>query len=87
MAWGVFEPAIRRHERVLGREAPYPLDGSRLSARFVEWMMMLDDGWVTDLLTRNVAITVLGNGVVPPAAECAVRGLLARVSTALEMAA
>lgn len=87
MEWGVFGPAVRRHERVLGREAPYPLDGSRLSARFVEWMMMLPDGWVTDVLSRNAAITVLGNGVVPAAADYAVRGLLARASERVEVAA
>jgi DNA (cytosine-5)-methyltransferase 1 len=76
MAWGVYEPAIRRHERVLGRSAPYPLDGSRLSARFVEWMQMMPAGWVTDVLSRNASIRVLGNAVVPPQAVAALNAVL-----------
>lgn len=51
--WAQYEAAIRRHERVLGRPAPAPTEtgpkgGARLSPRFVEFMMMLPDGHVTD---------------------------------------
>lgn len=72
-AWGDYEPAIRRWERVTGRVAPSPTlpDGKggayRLSAPFAEWMMGLPDGHVTDPaigLTRNEELKVLGNGVV-----------------------
>jgi DNA (cytosine-5)-methyltransferase 1 len=46
-------PAIREWGGILARPAPFPTDvlptGNRLSPRFVEWMMGLDDGWVTDL--------------------------------------
>ena len=82
-AWGNYGPAIRRWEHVLGRRAPTPTqpdgrdNGHRLSARFVEWMMGLDDGHVTDVgLTRNGQLKALGNGVVPQQAELALRILL-----------
>lgn len=61
-------------------------DGSRfpsaahLSPRFVEWMMGLEDGWVTNPAIwrhvpgnhRNLQLRALGNGVVPPQAAMAV---------------
>lgn len=56
------------------------LSGSqRLSPRFVEWMMGLPDGHVTDPaigLTRQEQLKALGNGVVPQQAELALRRLL-----------
>lgn len=82
--WGPYEAAIRRWERVLGREAPWATEPSprskkgRLSPRFVEWMMGWAEGWVTALsLSRNSQLKILGNGVVPQQAEAAVRFLLA----------
>lgn len=81
--WRQYEPAIRRWERVSGRVAPAPTnpDGKggahRLSARFVEWMMGLPEGHVTDVgLTRTEQLKALGNGVVPQQAELALRTLL-----------
>ena len=83
--WGQYEPAVRRWEQTIGREAPSPTnpdgrDGShRLSARFTEWMMGLDDGWVTSPeigLTRNEALKACGNGVVPQQAALALNILL-----------
>lgn len=55
-----------------------------LSPRFVEWMMGLPDGWVTDPNIwrnqpgnhRNMQLRLLGNGVVPAQAELAVRRAL-----------
>ena len=83
LSWGKFEPAIRRWEAVLGREAPAPTlpDGKegnhRLNSRFTEWMMGLPDGWITDTgLTRNDELKACGNGVVPQQAEYALRILL-----------
>lgn len=71
VAWGAYEPAIRRWEAVSGRAAPAPTEtgpkgGQRLSPRFVEWMMGLPAGWVTDVpdLGRNAQLKALGNGVV-----------------------
>ena len=68
---------------MLGRSAPSPTEtgprgNARLSARAVEWMMCLPDGWVTDVpgLTRSQQIRALGNGVVPPQAAHALTQLL-----------
>jgi len=81
--WGKFEPAIRRWECVLQREAPAPTkpdgkDGAhRLSSEFTEWMMGLPTGWITGVgLKRNDELKACGNGVVPQQAELALRILL-----------
>lgn len=82
--WGALEPAVRRWEHVLGRPAPEPTEpglrgNRRLSPRFVEWMMGLPAGHVTDVpgISRNEQLKALGNGVVPQQAELALRHLLA----------
>ena len=85
--WGKFEDAIRSHQQLLGRTAPPatepgPLRGTPwLSARFVEWMMALPDGWVVDVpgLTRRQQLAMLGNGVVPPQAAHALEDMLTHV--------
>lgn len=51
--WSIYETAIRRHEAATGRPAPAPTEpgpkgGARLSPAFVEWMMMLPAGHVTN---------------------------------------
>lgn len=82
VAWGDYEPAIRRWEHFTGRPAVRPTEpgrtGERLSPRFVEWLMGLPAGWVTDVpgLARNAQLKALGNGVVPQQAALAVRLLL-----------
>jgi DNA (cytosine-5)-methyltransferase 1 len=68
--WGRCAPAVARWETVLGRPAPDPTEPGtrgqpRLSARFVEWLMGLPAGWVTDHVGRSAALRILGNGVVP----------------------
>lgn len=82
-AWGAYQPAITRWESVTGRSAPWPTEPGRhgqprLSPRFVEWMMGLPYGWVTDVpdLTRNAQLKALGNGVVPQQAALALSLLL-----------
>jgi len=81
--WGKFEPAIRRWEQTLDRDAPAPTkpdgkdDAHRLSSKFTEWMMGLPEGWITDVgLTRNEELKACGNGVVPQQAELALKILL-----------
>ena len=82
--WGAYAPAIARWERVLGRPAPAPTEpgrngGPRLSPAFVEWMMGLPAGHVTDPaigLTRNQQLKALGNGVVPQQAALALSLIL-----------
>lgn len=86
--WGVYEPAIRRWEHVLGRPAPRPTEpgrtGDRLSPRFVEWLMGLPAGHVTDVpgISRNAQLRLLGNGVVPQQVAAAITHLIARTEVA-----
>lgn len=88
--WGVYEPAIRRWEAILGRAATPPTmtgarGGQQLAPLFVEWMMGLPAGWVCDVpgLTRAAMLKLLGNGVVPQQATLAVRVALDRAPEAL----
>ena len=84
IAWGDYGPAIARWERVIGRPAPAPTEprrsgAPRLSPAFVEWMMGLPPGWVTDPsigISRNDQLKALGNGVVPQQAALALDVLL-----------
>ena len=84
--WGVYADAIARWETVLDRPAPDPTQLSerngrpQLSPRFVEWVMGVPEGWVTDGAPgigenargkwtapgeRNAFLSLLGDGVVP----------------------
>ncbi|WP_245581164.1 hypothetical protein [Propionicicella superfundia] len=47
--------------------SPDDADGPRPAPAFVEWLMGLPTGWVTDSggLTQNQQITALGNGLLP----------------------
>jgi len=82
--WGDYGPAIARWEHVIGRPAPAPTEpgrtgNPRLAPRFVEWMMGLPDGHVTDPaigISRNDQLKALGNGVVPQQAALALDVLL-----------
>lgn len=82
--WGEYAAAICRHEDMLGRLAPAPIEQSRhgnprLSPAFAEWMMMWPVGWTTDPaigLSRNEQLRIIGNGVVPRQATAAFRHLL-----------
>ncbi len=83
-AFGQYAAAIARWERVVQRPAPAPTEPTgkggahRLSPRFVEWMMGLPDGWITDVpgITRNEALKLCGNGVVPHQAAAALADML-----------
>lgn len=68
--WGKYAEAIARHEAMLGRPAPEPTEigpkgGRRLTAAFSEWLMMLPEGHLTSVLSRNPALARAGNGVMP----------------------
>jgi len=83
IAWGQYEPAIRRWQSFLGRCAPAPTEpgrtgNPRLSPRFVEWLMGLPAGHVTEVpgLSRNEQLKALGNGVVSQQCAAALRVLL-----------
>ncbi|MCH2416774.1 MAG: DNA cytosine methyltransferase [Acidimicrobiales bacterium] len=63
--WGGYGTAVRRWEEVTGRLAPPGLKDGKLSPVFVEWMMGLPLGYITDLgLSRVAELKALGNGVV-----------------------
>ena len=88
--WGDYASALARAERATSRTAPDPTEagpkgGRRLSPRFVEWLMMLPEGYVTAVtgLTRNDALKALGNGVVPPQAAAALRAFIADMAEAV----
>ena len=66
--WGEFELSIRRWERAIGRPAPAPTVGGRLSPEFVTWHMGFPAGWV-DMIPRTQALKALGNAVVPQCAD------------------
>lgn len=76
--WGPYADAVERWEPVVGRTAPGPVDDQRrLNPLFVEWMMGLPRGWVTDVLDkRGPTLKCLGNGVVPQQAALALRLLV-----------
>lgn len=81
--WGPYAEAIARWEHATGRPAPKPTLTSRtgrpvLAPKFVEWLMGLDHGHVTDVpgLSRAVQLRALGNGVVPAQATAALADLL-----------
>ena len=79
--FGQYQPAIDRWASVLERDAPDPTEpnrngATRLSPRFVEWLMGLPAGWVTDIdIPRTQQLKVLGNGVVPQQARAAIWSL------------
>jgi hypothetical protein len=88
VAWGEYEPAIRRWERVLGYPAPPPAEPGpsgrpRLSAAFAEWMMGIP-GLVTGVpgISRTRQLKIIGNGVVPQQAAAALRLLIEAAATA-----
>ncbi|MFT4123699.1 MAG: DNA cytosine methyltransferase [Microbacteriaceae bacterium] len=86
--WGRYAGAIARWERITGRSAPAPavvneVAGPKPAPAFVEWLMGLEAGWVTDPglgLTHPQQLTALGNGVLPRQAATALMGLLARAT-------
>lgn len=58
------------------QEPPKALDQDRLTPEFVEYMMGLPKGWVTDLEISNAQkFKILGNGVVPQQAYFALNQL------------
>ena len=65
---GSFNQGYLHAERsqIWDRAIPNPLDENKLNPKFVEYMMGLPEGWVTDAgLSRTQQLKMLGNGVVP----------------------
>ena len=84
--WGRYADAIARWEHITGRTAPAPAllndaAGPRPAPEFVEWLMGLPIGWVTESaygLTANQQLAALGNGVLPLQAFAALHALQAQ---------
>lgn len=90
--WGVYEPAIRHWERILGRPAPVPTvtgarGGRKLNPALPEWMMGFPAGWITGVpgVSVNDALRLAGNAVCEQQAVAALRWLLPMIE--LESAA
>ena len=65
-----FTPCFDMHLQ----DPPQELDQGRVSAQFVEYMMGLPAGWVTDIeVPKNQHYKILGNGVVPQQAYQALK--------------
>ncbi|MGW0144510.1 DNA cytosine methyltransferase [Streptomyces sp. NPDC003333] len=83
--FGEYGPAVARWESALGRPAPRPTDAvGRMNPPFVEWLMGLPSGHVTDVpgLSRSAQLKALGNGVMPQQAVHALNLLLTTASAA-----
>lgn len=91
--WGRYAGAIARWESIVGRPAPEPAllnqrAGLHPAPVFVEWLMGLPEGWVTDRaleLTHAQQLTALGNGVLPMQAATALLSVLAHSARAGEV--
>jgi DNA (cytosine-5)-methyltransferase 1 len=86
--WGVYEPAIRRWESILGRPAPVPTirgarGGRKLNPALPEFMMGFPEGWITDVpgISVNEALKLAGNAVCQQQAAAALRWLLPLVES------
>lgn len=80
--YGVYADAIRLWENST-RPAPPPCEPTgragrqRISPGWVEWLMGLPSGWVSDVeVDRNSKLRLCGNAVVPQQASYAVACLL-----------
>jgi DNA (cytosine-5)-methyltransferase 1 len=81
--WGPYAAAVTRWETLRGVPAPEPTEtgpkgGRRLAGPFPEWMMGLDQGWITDVpgIERRAALRMAGNGACPQQGAAAIRVLL-----------
>lgn len=92
LCWGDTAPAILTWAMLTNRNPPpividhadkalhprFPETRAATNPEFIEWLMGLPPGWVTEVpgLTRNQQIKALGNGVVPAQAAYALNHLL-----------
>ena len=73
--YGAYEHAIRRWANIRGNP-PEPTDHRGVNPAFLEWMMGIPIGYVSEVLTsRSAMLKALGNGVVPQQAGLAIRML------------
>ena len=59
------------------QDPPAPLDGKVVNLKFIEYMMGLEKGWVSEFdFPAQELYKILGNGVVPQQAYYALQQLL-----------
>lgn len=77
---GTPPPPILVDHPVRSLHPRFPESKAATNPAFIEWMMGLPAGWVTQVpgLTRTQMLKVLGNGVVPQTAATALQDLLTR---------
>lgn len=92
LCWGDTAPAILTWAMLTNRNPPpividhedkalhprFPETRAATNPEFIEWLMGLPAGWVTEVpgLTRNQQLKALGNGVVPQQSAYALQHLL-----------
>lgn len=86
--YGRYTAAVRRWERILGRQAPAPTETNRngrprLNAQFAEYLMGLPPGHITTVpgISRADQLKAIGNGVCPQQAAAAITQLLEMETT------
>lgn len=89
--WGDQTAAVLRWEAATGRPAPKPLTvgpkgGLGTAAQFVEWMFDLPAGYVSAHVGNDTALRIIGNGICPAQAACALQ-LLTQVAAPLKAVA
>jgi|TARA_R100000655_G_scaffold1922_4_gene7257 DNA (cytosine-5)-methyltransferase 1 len=81
--FGPYEPAIRRWADIIRRLPPRGTINTGVNPPFVEWMMGLPEGWVSDIVSSTSAqLKMYGNGVVPQQAAYAMKTLIERLDNA-----
>lgn len=94
LCWGDTAPAILTWAMLTNRNPPpividhedkvlhprFPETRAATNPEFIEWMMGLPEGWITQVpgLSRNQQLKALGNGVVPAQSAAALQDLLTR---------
>jgi DNA (cytosine-5)-methyltransferase 1 len=69
--------SFRTSDEMAQQDLPNVLENNRLNPKFVEYMMGLPIGWVTETrLSRAQQLKMLGNGVVPQQAYYAIERLM-----------
>ena len=71
--YGAYESTIRRCARISGTPPP-PIDDRGVEPAFLEWLMGIPLGYVSEVIeSRSAMVRILGNGVVPQQAALALR--------------
>ena len=74
---GIGSSYVEKLDSIYTVSVPSPLDQNKLNPKFVEYLMGLPEGWVTECdISRTQQLKILGNGVVPQQAYRALQLLV-----------